>query len=81
MGARLARAGGRKSSARILISIARSPSNISSSVESKYSYAFIAMPGGFGTLDEIFETATQTALARFGLAYGATPRRSWLLGE
>jgi len=24
----------------------------------KYSYAFIACPGGFGTLDEIFETAT-----------------------
>lgn len=24
----------------------------------KYSYAFIAPPGGFGTLDEIFETAT-----------------------
>lgn len=24
----------------------------------KYSYAFIAMPGGFGTVDEIFETAT-----------------------
>ncbi len=24
----------------------------------KYSYAFIAAPGGFGTLDEIFETAT-----------------------
>jgi hypothetical protein len=24
----------------------------------KYSYAFIALPGGFGTLDEIFETMT-----------------------
>lgn len=24
----------------------------------KYSYAFIALPGGFGTLDEIFEVAT-----------------------
>ncbi len=24
----------------------------------KYSYAFITMPGGFGTLDEIYETAT-----------------------
>jgi uncharacterized protein (TIGR00730 family) len=24
----------------------------------KYSYAFIAMPGGLGTLDEVFETAT-----------------------
>ncbi len=24
----------------------------------KYSYAFIALPGGFGTMDEIFETAT-----------------------
>ncbi len=24
----------------------------------KYSYAFMALPGGFGTLDEIFETAT-----------------------
>jgi uncharacterized protein (TIGR00730 family) len=24
----------------------------------KYSYAFIALPGGYGTLDEIFETVT-----------------------
>lgn len=106
----------------------------------KYSYAFIAMPGGFGTLDEVFETLTliqtqkiadfplvfmgteywkplmqfmkdrlvpertidppdfdriritdsvdeavrsitDVVLRRFGLTYGAHPRRRWYLWE
>jgi len=106
----------------------------------KYSYGFIAMPGGFGTLDEVFETVvliqtrkiadfpliffgqeywkplieflrirlaaegtiapsdldrilltdspeqavaflTDMATRRFGLTYGARPRRRWFLWE
>ncbi len=44
----------------------------------KYSYAFVALPGGFGTLDEIFETATliQTGKIRdFPLVL--VPREYW----
>lgn len=106
----------------------------------KYSYAFVVLPGGFGTLDEVFETATliqtgkiqdfplvlmgtefwqpfldfmrntlvregtidegdlsllyltddpsdaaqrirEVATRRFGLTYGARPRRRWFLWE
>jgi uncharacterized protein (TIGR00730 family) len=41
----------------------------------KYSYAFIALPGGFGTLDEVFEVATliQTGKVRdFPLVFMGT---------
>ncbi len=54
----------------------------------KYSYAFVVMPGGFGTMDEVFETATliQTAKIKgFPLVLMGTdywqPLRDFLAGR
>jgi uncharacterized protein (TIGR00730 family) len=53
----------------------------------KYSVGYVAMPGGFGTLDEVFEAVTmiQTGkitgfpLVLFGTAYW-TPMLDWIRG-
>jgi len=57
----------------------------------KYSYAFIIMPGGFGTLDEFFETLTliqtrtltQFPIVVFGVEYhqGLMDYCKWLVEE
>ena len=144
-------AGGLSVGCNIALPVSRSPTRTSTNGSSsgiyvrkvmlvKYSYAFIALPGGFGTMDEVFEIATliqtrkikdfpmvlmpsaywgplmsflrdtllkngtideddlgvlqlvdspdagvalvrEAAVRRFGLTYGARPRRRWFLFE
>ncbi len=45
----------------------------------KYSYAFIALPGGFGTLDEFFEAATLTQTAQDSRLPAGLDRQGFLV--
>jgi uncharacterized protein (TIGR00730 family) len=44
----------------------------------KYSYAFIAMPGGYGTLDEVFEVATLVQTKKISAISGRARRHGLL---